>query len=86
MAWRALYNFWYDLDSNSWSKPYDIIFPIEFISTSDKNYYKQEAKVEKLHKRAVKTGFIWYREVFEIKIIFKDFISHKRWIERRTCF
>ena len=39
LAWRALYNFWYDLDPNSWSKPYDIIFPIEFISTSDRNYY-----------------------------------------------
>lgn len=59
-----------------------------FYSTSQlkEMYKKQDAEVEKLHKRAVKTGFIWYREVFEIKIIFKDFISHKRWIERRTCF
>lgn len=38
LAWRAFYNFWIDLDPNSWSSV-DIIFPEEFLTTYDNLYY-----------------------------------------------
>ena len=38
LAWRAFYNFWFDLDPNSWSSV-DIIFPEEFLTTYDNLYY-----------------------------------------------